>query len=201
MTISDRKAREKEQRRQAILSAAEKRFAREGYHATLLDAIAEDVEISKGTIYLYFKNKEDLFFSLIDEKITQYFSHLVDCINKTDSLEHLVQTLVNEAVEHFQRNHHLIRLVMSEQVKFESPLHRNLRDQFLSKRQRYLEAIEARLAQYLPPGTALDSRSITLTIIGAIHQLIMEWLLSHRTLDLTKTKQDVIHIMLRGIRA
>lgn len=201
MTIADRKAREKEQRRQAILSAAEKRFAREGYHATLLDAIAEDVEISKGTIYLYFKNKEDLFFSLIDEKITRHFNYMVECIQQTNALEDLVQTLVNEAVKHFQRNHHLIRLVMSEQVKFESPVHRNLREQFLSKRQRYLEAIEAQLAQYLPPGTALEPRSITLTIIGAIQQLIMEWLLSHRALDLAKTKQDVIQIMLQGICA
>jgi len=200
MTISDRKAREKEQRRQAILSAAEKRFAREGYHATLLDAIAEDVEISKGTIYLYFKNKEHLFFSLIDEKITRHFSYMIDCINQTNTLEELVQTLVDEAVKHFQRNHHLIRLVMSEQVKFESPLHRKMREQFLSKRQNYLEAIEIQLAQYLPPNSTLNPRSITLMIIGAIHQLIMEWLLSHRALDLTKTKNDVIQIMLQGIR-
>jgi len=200
MTISDRKVREKEQRRQAILSAAEKRFAREGYHATLLDAIAEDVEISKGTIYLYFKNKEHLFFSLIDEKITRHFSYMIDCINQTNTLEELVQTLVDEAVKHFQRNHHLIRLVMSEQVKFESPLHRKMREQFLSKRQNYLEAIEIQLAQYLPPNSTLNPRSITLMIIGAIHQLIMEWLLSHRALDLTKTKNDVIQIMLQGIR-
>jgi len=69
MSISERKAREKEHRRRTILHAAERLFAREGFMNTSLDAIAEEVEISKGTIYLYFKNKEVFIFHIDPRKI------------------------------------------------------------------------------------------------------------------------------------
>jgi len=99
MTISDRKTREKEQRRNTILAAAEKLFARDGYTATSLDRVAEEVEISKGTIYLYFKNKEDLFFTLIREKFEALIQQVTTQINKTNSLEDLVSTAIRVMVD------------------------------------------------------------------------------------------------------
>ncbi len=199
MTISDRKAREKEQRRQAILAAAEKRFAREGYNATQLDSIANDMEISKGTIYLYFKNKEDLFFSLIDEKITTHFDNLTVIISTVNTLDDLVQKLVAYNLKHYKQHHRMIRLVMSEQVKFESPHQKELRRQFLHKREQYLLAIEQKLAQYLPQKTSVTPRSVALTIVGAVNQVIMDWLIHRRQPDLDQIRDDLIHIILKGI--
>ncbi|MBN2345160.1 MAG: TetR/AcrR family transcriptional regulator [Candidatus Aminicenantes bacterium] len=62
MTISDRKEREKEKRRNDIVDAAEALFFSKGYEAVTLDEIADKAELSKGTLYLYFKNKLDLYF-------------------------------------------------------------------------------------------------------------------------------------------
>ncbi|MFQ6612791.1 MAG: TetR/AcrR family transcriptional regulator [Fidelibacterota bacterium] len=200
MTISDRKAREKEQRRKAILTAAEKRFAREGYNATQLDSIADDVEISKGTIYLYFKNKEDLFFSMIDEKISTYYANLTAEIEQVESLENLIQRLVTYNLEHYRHQHHFIRLIMSEQVKVESQTHKKMRHQFLTKRNEYLDGIESKLAQYLPAKSTINPRSIALTIVGAVNQVIMDWLIQRREPDLEKTKQDIIHIIVKGVK-
>lgn len=56
----------KEQRRDAILKAALDEFYERGYAAALTDAIAERAGVSKGTLYLYFANKEELFAALID---------------------------------------------------------------------------------------------------------------------------------------
>lgn len=67
MGTIERKEREKEQRRKAILKAARKIFFERGLHAASMDEIAELAELSKGALYLYFKSKEDLYVSLLEE--------------------------------------------------------------------------------------------------------------------------------------
>lgn len=65
MAISDRKKREKEQRRQSIIDAAEKLFFEKGYDNVSMNDIANEVELNRATIYLYFENKEALCFAVI----------------------------------------------------------------------------------------------------------------------------------------
>lgn len=65
MSIKDRREREKEQRRNDIINAAEKLFFEKGYDDVSMNHIAQEVELSKATIYLYFANKEELFFAIV----------------------------------------------------------------------------------------------------------------------------------------
>ena len=65
MTIAERKEREKEQRRMQIISAAEKLFFQSGYDQVSMEEIAREAELSKGTIFFYFKNKEALFITIV----------------------------------------------------------------------------------------------------------------------------------------
>jgi AcrR family transcriptional regulator len=59
-----RKEREKIQRRNEIIDAAEKRFFQKGYENVSMDEIAQDLELSKPTLYLYFENKDALFLEV-----------------------------------------------------------------------------------------------------------------------------------------
>ena len=63
--ILERKEREKQMRRDTIVRAAEAVFFEKGLRAATLDEVAEKAEVSKGTIYLYFPSKEDLYCALI----------------------------------------------------------------------------------------------------------------------------------------
>lgn len=65
MSIKEIKEQEKEQRRNYILDAAEKLFFTRSYDEVSMDDIAKEVELNKATLYLYFKNKESLFFSVV----------------------------------------------------------------------------------------------------------------------------------------
>jgi TetR/AcrR family transcriptional regulator len=65
MGIQERKEREKEQRRIEILDAAERVFFSKGLKNATMDEVAEEAELSKGTIYLYYKNRDELFLGLI----------------------------------------------------------------------------------------------------------------------------------------
>ncbi len=62
-----RREREKQLRRQSILSAAEILFAHNGYKKTKIEDIAEKAEISVGTVYGYFQNKEELLVAVLDD--------------------------------------------------------------------------------------------------------------------------------------
>ncbi|UCH85159.1 MAG: TetR/AcrR family transcriptional regulator [Candidatus Latescibacterota bacterium] len=65
MGTAERREREKEQRRNDIIDAAEKVFFSKGMPNATMEEVAEAAELSKGTIYLYFKNKEDLYLAII----------------------------------------------------------------------------------------------------------------------------------------
>lgn len=62
-----RRLREKEQRYNTILKAAETLFAQKGYHQTGIEEIADLAEVSTGSVYLYFKSKEDLLITMMQE--------------------------------------------------------------------------------------------------------------------------------------
>jgi len=65
MGINERREREKEVRRDAILDAAENIFFSKGVDSSSMDEIASRAELSKGTLYLYFKNKDELYHGII----------------------------------------------------------------------------------------------------------------------------------------
>lgn len=69
MGIAERKEREKQQRKEEIIQAAEKVFFSKGFEKSTMDDIAEEAELSKGTLYLYFKSKEDLHMSVARKAI------------------------------------------------------------------------------------------------------------------------------------
>ncbi|HEX6982334.1 MAG TPA: TetR/AcrR family transcriptional regulator [Balneolaceae bacterium] len=84
MGIEDRKAREKEKRREQILDAAEEVIFGKGIEQSTMSEIAEKAELSKGTIYLYFKNKNELYLA-----ITQRGSDILnDCFARIFAGDH-----------------------------------------------------------------------------------------------------------------
>lgn len=65
MGIAERREREKEQRRADIIDAAEQVFFSKGWQSATMDDVAEACELSKATLYLYFKNKEELYAAIL----------------------------------------------------------------------------------------------------------------------------------------
>ena len=65
MGVSERREREKAQRRVDIIDAAERIFFEKGIETATMDEVAEAAELSKGTLYLYFKSKEDLYLAIL----------------------------------------------------------------------------------------------------------------------------------------
>lgn len=83
MSIQKRKIKEKERRRNNILKAAGKLFKSVGYKNTSMDMVANKCQLSKGTLYLYFKNKDDLYASCVLQDGLSNLSALFDEAEKT----------------------------------------------------------------------------------------------------------------------
>ena len=84
MGIQERKQRERERRRQQIIVAAKRVFSEKGFSKTTMEDIAREAELSPGTLYLYFKNKDELYASL-SLRILQYMNiRLEDVTKETD---------------------------------------------------------------------------------------------------------------------
>ena len=76
MGVKERRAREKEQLRRQILSAARELFVNEGYENVSMRKIADKIEYSPTTIYLYFKDKADLLDSVCKETLLNLLNTL-----------------------------------------------------------------------------------------------------------------------------
>jgi AcrR family transcriptional regulator len=85
MGIQERKKREKEGRRQQILAASKQLFAERGFHQTTMEDIANAAELSPGTIYLYFKSKDELFAEL-SLGVIQYFNDRLEKMTSNESM-------------------------------------------------------------------------------------------------------------------
>lgn len=77
---------EKEQRREAIILAALEEFYQNGFKASKMDDIAKRVNVSKGTLYLYFKSKEDVFIAVIESVAKPRISMLQHTLGQAETV-------------------------------------------------------------------------------------------------------------------
>ena len=98
MGIQERKQRERERRRQQIIVAAKRVFSEKGYSKSTMEDIAREAELSPGTLYLYFKNKDELYASL-SLRILQYLNIRLEDVKKEKDIEpHQKITAIKEAL-------------------------------------------------------------------------------------------------------
>lgn len=107
-------------RREAILAAALEEFSAGGFAATRLDDVARRAGVAKGTIYLYFRDKEDLF----QELVRAMLSPVVGAVENARNVEMTADQLAEWVIEFFVREIHgtrrrdIIRLMMAEGPRF-----------------------------------------------------------------------------------
>ncbi len=106
MSTQERRRREKEQRRLAILDTAERIFAEKGFEATVMADIAEEAELSKGTLYLYFAGKEELAFAIFQKNISILKTMIAEASSSRavglDKIRAIFQAYLRFYREHFR---------------------------------------------------------------------------------------------------
>ncbi len=127
-------------KREQIMLAAERVFADRRFHEVTLDQVARAAGVGKGTIYLYFSGKEDLFFQVA----TSGFAQLCEIVERGRpegaSFEAGLLAVCRQISAFFQRRRRLLRLMHTEEGRV-SGLHGGLRERWLGHRRQLVTAL------------------------------------------------------------
>jgi AcrR family transcriptional regulator len=118
----DVRRRRKAERPKEILEAAFTEFSRNGYATTTLDQIAERAGVTKGTIYVYFENKEHLFISMVHDFTKSTFDVVDDMFEthegSTADLLRMQFSFIYQHIVEDQRRRDVLRMLIAEAGRF-----------------------------------------------------------------------------------
>jgi len=149
MSIKDRKEREKQQKHDHILNVAETIFFEKGYENATMEEIAEKAEYSKGTLYLYFKNKEELYIFIAGRAAELLYSILENYMNNAQTGE-LKLNAIKRAYLTMYSDHHDYCKILFQMSRY-APILQSIKEN---------SSIQAALAQ--------KQQKLQALIVGAI---------------------------------
>lgn len=209
MGIQERKEREKERRRQQIMVAAKRVFSEKGFNKATMEDIAQEAELSPGTLYLYFKNKEELYASL-SLRILQYLLLRVEHViaMKKAGPEEKLKALMEAMYDVYEFDPLIIinmfHLQSSETLK-------NLTPQLLSEIKDLSSKSMQSIAQIFRDGVAqgvfVDRHPVALTdVFWSLFSGVILWLTSKKLINeekdyLKDTLAVAFEVFHRGIKA
>ena len=195
-----RKEREYLAHREEILSAAEKVFAAKGFFPTTMSDIAREAEFGTGTLYKYFKSKEELYFTLIDEKVEE-INRLVktELLQKTSAVERIKKVLGLQ-FEFFERKQDFFKIYISERNRFEWTVKDDLGKGLHEKMVAYINILAEVMRQGIKEGKfrPLNPMDLAHTLVGIVNSFVFEWLISREPYPLISKLDTVLEIFLGG---
>ena len=183
---------------QAILGAAVKVMAESGYHGAQVARIARVAGVADGTVYLYFKNKEDILISVLRETIGQIVT--LSAWLEGEHPEPL--TALKKLIEaHFATlgNDPELALVLQVHIRQADPDLRDKVGEMMNPYHRMLDRILLLGQQTGVFADPLDTRIARRMIFGTIDETVNAWIFTGAKYDLTSLIDPVYHMLLYGI--
>ncbi len=113
MGLEERRKREKQNRKNAILKAARRLFFDNGFRPVTVESIAKKAELSKGSIYLYFKSKEEIYTQILLSDIDKFHEYFKDLHQNTASASEAITKFAMIYVDLFLNDRELFRILMT----------------------------------------------------------------------------------------
>jgi AcrR family transcriptional regulator len=104
MGVAERKEREKEYRRQEIISAAEKVFFKKGIDNATMDDVAEQAELSKATLYLYFSSKDEIYSAIFTKSQEALFKMIDKATAKVSNTREKIAVFLSTFISFQKKN-------------------------------------------------------------------------------------------------
>jgi TetR/AcrR family fatty acid metabolism transcriptional regulator len=189
---------EKNHKYHRILEAAINVFARQGFHQSTIAQIAKEAGVADGTIYLYFKNKDDILVQFFNYKTKQVFDSFRTEVARADSSLDKLRYLIRRHLEEFQRNRDMA-------VVYQVETHQNSRlaePQIREMSQMYRDLISEIIEQGQQEGAMRRDLYVGLVkrfIIGAVDEVINTWLHSDGDYDLVSMADPLVELFIKGI--
>jgi len=195
-----RKEREYLAHREEILSAAEKVFAAKGFFPTTMSDIARRAEFGTGTLYKYFKSKEELYFTLIDEKVEEINRLVKTELSQRNSAVEKIKKVLRLQFEFIERNRDFFRIYVSERSRFEWTVKDDLGKGLHEKMVSYIDILPEVMREGIKKGEfrSMDPKDLAHAFVGIVNSFVFEWLISREPYPLVSKLDTVLEIFLGG---
>lgn len=183
---------------QTILEAAIRVFARSGYHSSTVSQIAREAGVADGTIYLYFKNKDDILENFFSYKTALVFDRFKEEVGLADNALEKLQKLIYRHLSEFEQNRDMAVVYQTE-----TRIRRRVSDAKIKEMSdMYFGLVSEIITQGQKEGVIRSNLHIPLVkqlIIGAVDEVITSWLYSSRKYALTSMAGPLVELLVQGV--
>lgn len=184
---------------QQIIDAATRVFAQKGYYNSKVSDIAKEAEVADGTIYLYFKNKEDILISIFESSMDVFISTVREHLQKIqDPVLKLIEfiRLHLELVQENQDTAQVLQIELRQSSKF-------MKEYDVAKFKSYLDMIAEIIQEGQDQGVFDPNINLSVmkrSIFGAVDEMALEWvLLKKKRYSIDDCANTLAAVFIRGM--
>jgi TetR/AcrR family fatty acid metabolism transcriptional regulator len=180
------------------MEAAIKVFAEQGFYRATISAIAREAGVADGTIYLYFKNKDDILIQFFSYKAQQVFDRFREVVREAGTATEKLSNLIRNHLEVFQRDFNMAVVFQAEARQHNEMVAEQFRD--ISKM--YLDLVGEIVEQGQQEGQMRRDLYLGLAkrfILGAVDNVINNWVLAGGQYDIASMADPLVDLIFRGI--
>ncbi|WP_088225327.1 TetR/AcrR family transcriptional regulator [Desulfosporosinus sp. FKB] len=191
-------SRPREEKYQAILDAATEAFAEYGFFNSQISKIAKLAGVADGTIYLYFKNKEDILISLFTERMGQFINEICQEIEECRSAKERLLRIIKTHLRYMQENRSLAMFAQIE-LRQSNP---KIREAISGPLREYFQRIEQVLTEGVNNGEFMlpDIKVGRQMLFGTLDAMVSDWVISKKPRSLEGLEDVVFHLICGAFR-
>ncbi len=183
---------------QQILEAAVTVFAEQGFLQSTVAQVAKKAGVADGTIYLYFKNKDDILIQIYNYKTKEVFEQFRKAVDAGESAEQKLRNLVRTHLEEFQKD-----INMAIVYQAETHQHRRLAQDVIKEMSKWYRDIITEVVELgQEEGTMRRNLYLGLVmrlITGAVDEVINAWIHADGNYDLVSMADPLVDLIISGI--
>lgn len=202
MTVSTRREREQQFRRESIIEAAQGLFEKKGFEQTTVDEIAAVAELGKGTIYSYFKSKEEIYIAILEKRLDFLEKKMREAVANPESATDALYSLYDAFIEYHRERKGFIDTLfvqVDEQILYRLG---GVVGGLKSKASVWMEIVGSMIQWGIERGEfcPIDVEKISKTIVGMILGLIVQFEMGQINEDLAGYRDAVFRLIFDGIK-
>ncbi len=181
-----------------IIDAAVEVIAENGYHQSQVSKIAKQAGVADGTIYLYFKNKEDILISLFKEKMGQFIERMEEEVKEKTTAKEKLALVIKQHFTLLGNDRHLA--IVTQLELRQSNIKLRLKINYILKG--YLNMLDTILTEGIESGEWKDNLDVRLArqmIFGTIDETVTTWVMNDQKYDLPDLSGKVLELLVSGI--
>ena len=187
-------------KRERILEAAVRVFAAEGFYNAKVAQIAQEAGVADGTIYLYFKSKDDLLISLFEDRMEGINANLRNALQASASAADKLRAVVRLHLELVEQNRHMAEVIcveLRQSSKF-------IKEYANPKFGEFLRLIAGALVEGQASGELrddFDAPMVARAMFGALDELALAWLVRGKDrIDIPRAVEQMSTLFIEGLR-